>query len=134
MRFVIDTNVFIASLSSTSIHHWLIEALLDERFSLCINNDILLEYEEVLNRKYSPSVASNFLKSLNELPNVYKIETYYQWHLLADEDDNKFVDVAVAGGATIVSEDKHFRIINNIEFPKLELMRINDFKQWLATH
>lgn len=43
MLFVLDTNIFVASLSLTSKHHWVIEALTDERFELCISHDILLE-------------------------------------------------------------------------------------------
>ena len=131
MLFVLDTNIFVASLSLTSQHHWLIEALMDEHFEICVSHDILLEYEEVLTEKYGSAITSNFLKALQELPNVRPVEVYYQWNLLADEDDNKFVDAAVAGGAAfIVSEDRHFRRLAEVDFPKVELMRLDEFRQW----
>ena len=132
MLFVVDTNIFVSALSSASSYHWIIEALLDERFEICLNHEILLEYEEVLTRKYASTTAANFIKALQELPSAHQVEVYFNWNLLADEDDNKFVDVAVAGGASfIITEDRHFRKLSEIEFPKVEVMRIVDFKNWL---
>jgi predicted nucleic acid-binding protein len=32
IKVVIDTNVLVSALSSKSIHHWLIQALLNEQF------------------------------------------------------------------------------------------------------
>lgn len=117
MTLVIDTNIFVASLSRTSKEHWVIEALLDERFELCISTEILLEYEEILTRKYSLQVTTDFLKALAELLN--------------DPDDNKFVDAAIAGKAAfLVSEDRDFRILRQIPFPKIHLWRLADFRAW----
>ncbi len=92
IKVVIDTNVLVSALSRKSQYHWLIENILEEKFNLFITNDILLEYEEILNEKYSVSVAKNFITALKELPNVYFTHIYFQWNLLKDEDDNKFVD------------------------------------------
>ena len=129
MLCVLDTNIFVAALSATSSEHWVIERLINEDFDLCISHEILLEYEEVLVYKYGLDVAHNFLRALEELPNVTKAEVYFQWNLLKDPDDNKFVDAAVASGASyIVSEDKDFRVLLQIEFPKVTLLRLADFK------
>lgn len=135
MLFVLDTNIFVSALSATSPHHWVIDALLDEHFEICLSHEILLEYEEVLTRKYGTYVTTNFLKALQELPNAHNVEVYFQWRLLEDEDDNKFVDAAVAGGASfVVSEDRHFRKLVEVDFPQVGLMRLNDFKGWFDTH
>jgi putative PIN family toxin of toxin-antitoxin system len=131
MLFVLDTNIFVASLSLTSKHHWVVEALVAERVEICISHEILLEYEEILTEKYGSVITSNFLKALQELPNVRPVEVHYQWNLLNDEDDNKFVDAAIAGGAAyIISEDRHFRRLAEVDFPKVELMRLDDFRRW----
>jgi putative PIN family toxin of toxin-antitoxin system len=131
MLFVLDTNILVASLSRTSEHHWIIEALLKEHFEICVSHNILLEYEEVLQRKYGLAITSNFLKALRELPNVRDVAVWYQWNLLSDENDNKFVDAAIAGGASfIVSEDRHFRKLEEVHFPKITLMRLDVFKDW----
>ena len=49
------------------------------------------------------------------------VTPYYKLHLIhADEDDNKFVDCAFAAGAScIVSNDAHFKTLNEIKFPRI---------------
>ena len=50
-------------------------------------------------------------------------------HLIqADEDDNKFVDCAFTAGAScIVSNDAHFGILSQINFPKICVLKISEF-------
>lgn len=49
---------------------------------------------------------------------------------LAYPDDNKFVDRAIAAQAKFrVSEDRHFRILQEVDFPKIEVIGIKDFYQ-----
>lgn len=129
IKTVIDTNVLVSALSTKSIYHWLIELLLDERIELYITEEILLEYEEILKTKYSELVASNFLVALKELPNVHYSKVYFRWHLVNDPDDNKFVDCYVASGAQyLVSHDAHFSILKSITFPKVNVVRIEEFE------
>src|SRR5687768_16347528 len=96
MRVVIDTNIWIASLSSKSKNHWVIEAFLNEKFEIVVSTDILIEYEEKLKEKYALSVAEDFLEALEIAMNVRKAEPYYRWNLLTDFDDNKFADCAIS--------------------------------------
>ncbi len=52
------------------------------------------------------------------------------FHLLSgvDEDDNKFVDCAIAAGADyIVTEDHHFDYLRQIPFPQLNVISLDDF-------
>jgi putative PIN family toxin of toxin-antitoxin system len=132
MRVVIDTNILVASLSSNSKNYWIIEALLDKKIELCLTNDILLEYEEVLKIKYSALVADAFLASLKDLSNVYEIQVHFQWSIIqTDSDDNKFVDCAIAGNVDfLISNDKHFSILKTIDFPKLNLLRLEEFEEF----
>lgn len=52
----------------------------------------------------------------------------------ADRDDNKFVDCAIAANATfIVSDDKHFRPLQDISYPKLIVVRLMEFVEILKT-
>jgi len=52
---------------------------------------------------------------------------------LSDKDDNKFVDCAVAGNADyLVSNDKHFNCLKEVEFPKLNVVTIDAFVQLLT--
>ncbi|MFN4255154.1 MAG: putative toxin-antitoxin system toxin component, PIN family [Saprospiraceae bacterium] len=82
-----------------------------------------------MTRKYGQQIARDFLKALDELPNTVLIDPRFQWNLLADPDDNKFVDAAISSGASyIVSEDRDFRVLHRIDFPKVNLLRLADFK------
>ncbi len=133
VKTVIDTNVLVASLSSRSIYHWLIKLLLEGLIELYITDEILLEYEEVLGSKYSKEVAANFLTALKELPNVYFTHIYFRWNLIADPDDNKFVDCYVAAGAQyLITHDAHFSILKTIQFPKVHLLKITEFEAILS--
>ena len=45
-----------------------------------------------------------------------------------DPDDNKFVDCAVAGQAEfIVSNDKHFNVLKDLPWPKINIVNIKEF-------
>ena len=102
-------------------------------YVLCVSNDILEEYEEVLGRNITPKVARIVLAYIQILPNVKFIDPHYSLGLIkADEDDNKFVDCAIASNAIfIVTEDKHFKELENIPFPKVEVVGIDDFLKYL---
>ena len=129
-RFVIDTNVLLVSISSKSQYHWIFQGLIHYEFELAITTDILLEYEEIISDKYSATVARNVIRTLLLLPNVIQTNVYYNWHLiLNDRDDDKFVDCAIASNAdAIVTNDKHFNILENISFPPVKIMNVSEFK------
>jgi predicted nucleic acid-binding protein len=66
------------------------------------------------------SSRSNY--ALKELPNVYFAHVYVRWNLIADPDDNKFVDCYVAAGANyLLSHDSHFSVLRQTTFPKVNV-------------
>jgi len=133
MTVVIDCNIFVMCLTSHSPYHFIFKALVNDKFNLAVTADILLEYEEVLQRKYSVAAANAFITLLNELPNIHYIHPHYQWQLItADADDNKYCDCAIAGQASyIVTEDRHFDILKTIPFPVLTTVSIDRFLEIL---
>jgi uncharacterized protein len=73
--------------------------------------------------------SESALGVLETLPNVELITTHYKFNLLKDEDDNKFVDCAIASNAGfIVSHDKDFDALQRIDFPKVLVIDSNQFK------
>ena len=62
--------------------------------------------------------------------NTVIITPYFRWNLISvDLDDNKFVDCALNAGADfIVTNDKHFNVLKNIDFPKINVIDIDTFK------
>lgn len=130
LKIILDTNVLLVSISSKSPYHWIFEKLLEGAFELGITSDILMEYEEVIGRKYNSSVAKDVIRTLLALPNVQQVIVYYKWNLIkSDADDDKFVDCAVSYNANgIVTQDKHFNILKAIDFPKINIISIHEFK------
>ena len=53
----------------------------------------------------------------------------YHFNLISsDPDDNKFVDCAIIANAKfIVSEDRHFDVLKTYSFPKVAVIRLDDF-------
>lgn len=130
LKLVIDTNVFITIIGRHSPYRWIFDRILSGEFILCISNEILLEYNEILERKTSVEVAENITQLLSIYPYVQHIAIYYKWNLMAnDPDDNKYIDCAVSANAfCIVSNDNHFDILKGIEFPQVDIYRLNEFE------
>ncbi len=133
MRLVIDTNCLMVSIPKLSKTRWLFEAIIAGLFEIGITTEILEEYEEIIGNFYSPTLASNVLELLPNLKNTIWVTTYYHWELmLNDVDDNKFVDCAIACQADyIVTHDKHFKILDDIPFPKVRVISMDSLKQLL---
>ena len=126
---VIDTNSLIMAISSRSAYHKIWQSFLAGDYCLCISNDILEEYMEVIARNISINAARYVIYTIMERKNVKLISPSYKWNLItADPDDNKFVDCAIAANAKfIVTEDHHFNVLKEIDFPSVDVISIDDF-------
>jgi len=129
MIVILDTNVLLVSIPPKSIYRPIFDTLIAGRFNLVLSNEILSEYIEVLERKASSGVANNIAEALLNLGNVHKVEVYFEWKLIdKDPDDNKYADAAVAGAVDyIVSNDRHFKILKSVDFPKVNVIGIDEF-------
>ena len=129
MRIVLDTNCLLASLSRRGAYFNVWKSLQQGKYTLCVSKEILEEYEEILTQSTNSVIASNVVQTLLNAPTVELIEPFYRFNLIKNApDDNKFVDCAIAGNATyIVSNDSHFDVLKQIDFPKLVVKRIQEF-------
>jgi putative PIN family toxin of toxin-antitoxin system len=130
MRYIVlDTNCLLQALPSNSPFHKIWIEVLEGRICLCVNTDILEEYEEILAIKTTPEIARNIVEAIANLSTTVFQNTYVHFELLpADSDDNKFVDCAVASDAEyIVTNDKHFNPLKEIPWPKVEIIKIAEF-------
>ena len=81
---------------------------------LCVSNEIIDEYLEILQKLTSVEVAD-------------LIQT--------DKDDNKFVDCAIAAQAKcIISNDHHYDVLVTIPFPHVEVIKLTDFMEILKAN
>ena len=126
---VIDTNCLIMAVSSRSNYHKIWQSFLNGEYTLCISNEILEEYAEVISRNISVNVARYVVFTILERKNVSLITPYYNWKLItADPDVNKFVDCAIAANAKfIVTGDHHFNVLKDIPFPSVPVVNIDEF-------
>ena len=130
MRYIVlDTNCLLQTLPTKSPYHKIWTDVFDGKISLCVNTDILEEYEEMIAEKSTPEIANNVVEAIVNLSTTTLQNTYVHFELLpADSDDNKFVDCAVASDAEyIVTNDKHFNPLKEIPWPKVEIIKITDF-------
>ena len=128
-KIVLDTNCLLMSLPKISPYRMIWDDFLKGKLTLCVTNEIVEEYLEILSQKTNPEIASNVVSVILSQSNVEFVTPYYKMHLIqADEDDNKFVDCAfIAGASCIVSNDAHFKILNEINFPKIFVLKIKEF-------
>lgn len=129
MNIVLDTNCLIMSLSRRSPYYSVWRNFVEGKYTLCISNEILNEYEEILTQKVGPEIASNVINAILDLPNTKMIQVYYHLHLITtDPDDDKFVDCAFKANARyIVTQDHHYDILKQIPFPFIDIINIDEF-------
>ena len=133
-RVVLDTNCLLQALPTKSKYHKIWTDFLAGKYILCVSNEILTEYEEILAIHTSPEVAHNVVEAIARHPKICYRESYFHFHLLShiDKDDDKFVDCAITAGADyIVTEDSHFDHLKQIPFPKLIVLTLDEFNDSL---
>ncbi len=114
MRVVVDTSTLISAVLWTGLPHRLIELAEAERLTLCMTEDTLAEFREVLQRpKFARQLRNRFttveeimrrVLPLIELYPVIPAPTIVE----ADPDDDRFVICALSTAARyLISSDWH---------------------------
>lgn len=129
MKIVLDTNCLIMAISSRNKYHIVWKSFLAGKYILCVTNEIIEEYVEVIGRNISATVADMVAYTLLTKKNVQRFDPHFRFHLIeSDNDDNKFVDCAISSGAKyIVTEDHHFNVLKQIPFPRVDCIGIDAF-------
>lgn len=132
-NIVLDTNSLIIAISAKNDCHKVWQSFLNGDYTLCISNEIVEEYLEVMSRNINKYVAEAIIYTILTRENVKRLTLHYRFHLItADQDDNKFVDCAIAANAEyIVTEDHHFNELKNISFPSVAIINLKDFAKTL---
>ena len=128
MKIVLDTNCLVNVIMPGSYNNEVWQAFRASKYVLCVTNEILYEYHEILSKRYNNLIANTILKELIETPNIERVNPVYRFNLItSDPDDNKFVDCAVTAGATyIVSNDRHFKELDSYDFPKVAVHTLTE--------
>lgn len=129
MKIVLDTNCLYNSLYKQGDFYLVWQSFIQGKYTLCVSTEILEEYQEIIAKFTNADIAQTVINVIVNAVNTELVTVYYHWNLIeTDQDDNKFTDCAIACGATyIVSNDKHFKPLKTIDFPKLSLKNLKEF-------
>ncbi len=126
---MLDTNCLIQSIPQRSQYHAVWTSFERGTNTLCVSNEIIEEYAEILQRLTDAETADYVVKTIINSPFTVLTTPYYHFELItADPDDNKFVDCAITANARfIVTNDHHYDLLKDIDFPKVDIINIQDF-------
>ena len=100
---VIDTNCLVQMLSVHSSYRPAWQAFREGKYELCVTNEILEEYQEILERVANEAVAYNVVNAIVRSPFTRFYTSHFRFRLIEqDPDDNKFVDCAIVAGADYI--------------------------------
>ena len=113
---VIDTNILVSALithNSNSSTVKVLESLFLQRFIPLYNEDIIMEYEDVLHRRKFKLTEDQIRLVIDCVKqNGIDSERFYYDGIMPDEDDRVFYEVAL-------SEEDSFLVTGNLKhFPK----------------
>ncbi|MBP5614850.1 MAG: putative toxin-antitoxin system toxin component, PIN family [Bacteroidales bacterium] len=131
---VVDTNCLLRMIPIHGRYRQVWEAFLSEKYAICVSNEIIFEYMEILSQKVSATFAANIVGAILKSNCVKLISPSFHFNLITqDPDDNKFVDCAIIANANfIVSDDSHFKALENIPFPKVTVITLEQFQKELS--
>lgn len=129
MKVVLDSNILLVALGRKSKYRPIWDDFIDGDYQLIVSEDIVYEYEEILQEHAAPGVAEITMEIFLESPDVIHQHIYYSWDAIKlDKDDNKFFDIAVAASADyLVTNDRHFDTAKELAFPKIEILSADEF-------
>ncbi len=128
-RVVLDTNALVQCVSPRSRYRKIWDSILTGENALCVSDEILNEYEEILERLMGEDIAKIIIATILNIPSTRFFSPTYKFNLIKDDlDDNKFVDCAIVANARfIVTEDSHFKILKKYNFPRVSCIGLDAF-------
>lgn len=98
-KVVIDTNVVVSALIQRSYPHRIIyDLFVDDKFQMCVSDELLAEYYEVLSRpKFSRFPDFFVLAEILQADIASKAKNYQptiKLDLISDQDDNMILELA----------------------------------------
>ena len=127
MRILIDTNILISGLFFHGLPKKLLSEMDFEKFNICVNEEIVSEYIEKVDKKFS-NAKYVIDKELREkfFSNLQSFEMKSDLKICRDPKDDKFINCAIDAKAIyIVSGDSDLLTIKN--FAGIEIVTAREF-------
>lgn len=78
-RIVLDTNCLLMSIPKNSPYRIVWEAFLNREFTLCLSNEIVEEYLEILSKKTTATIAGNVISTILNQHNIELVNPHYRF-------------------------------------------------------
>lgn len=129
MKVVLDSNILLVAIGKRSLYRPIWNAFIDGKYKLIVSDDVIYEYEEILQHLAAPGVSDIVMEIFIESTEIISQQIYYSWNAIEkDPDDNKFFDIAVAANADyLVTNDAHFDALKNLSFPNVKVINAAEF-------
>ncbi len=86
---VIDTNCLLQIIARKSPYRPIWDAFIAGRFDLCVSNEILDEYQEILEQQITPTVAENVVMLILNQENVQLVDPHFRMGIITADPDDK---------------------------------------------
>lgn len=116
IKAVVDTNVFISGTIWKGTPHRVLELWSASKFKLVVSNEIVNEYESVLNKilTHQPELVERILETIR-MHSEYVQPIKLPKPICRDPNDDMFLSAALAGKVDyIVSGDKDLLVLSNV--------------------
>ena len=88
-HYVLDTNCLLQSISQRSKYHKVWQSFINGKYILCITNDIIDEYEEIISKHMSQLAARLVIETILRANNTRRVDAQFKFGLItSDPDDN----------------------------------------------
>lgn len=133
MKVVIDTNCLLSCIGKKSTYRNVFDGFLQNKYILCVNHEIQLEYEEIFDRFWGKEVTFNLLGLFEMSDNFEQVQLSFRFGLIEkDQDDNKFVDTYIASNSDfLISNDSSIVQLKKNSFPPLNILTLKEFSGFL---
>jgi len=134
-KIVIDTNVIVSSLIQRSYPYKIIyELFIDDKFVLCVSEELMAEYYEVLSRPKFARFPDFFGKAENLLADIetkaQKFVPSTKLDLISDKDDNMILELADECKADFIITGN----TNDFKFSEYKQTKIVSSKEYWENH
>jgi len=87
MKIVLDSNILLVAIGKKSRYRPIWNAFIEAKINLIVSDDVLYEYEEIMQQRSAPGVAEIMMDIFVESPQVIYQQIYYSWNLIKQDPD-----------------------------------------------
>ncbi len=132
--FVLDVNAWV-SVFYRDKQLLLVRLIEDGDIDIFTSIENISEFADVHSkhskiRRLLPLHTSVYAEAMEEISQMFTAQKRYA--LLPDYKDNYLIDLAYQAGATLVTNDRHFKIAKKLRSPKIAIITVQEFYKMIG--